>query len=188
MTSKDQLRVEARAKRARLAAALPEFAQRIAHFADEIALAPNAAIASYWPLRDEADPRRLATELARRGHLILLPSIPERNAVLMFRLWEEGDAVAPGLFGVQEPQPTAPAGEPAAILAPLLAFDARGHRLGYGGGYYDRTLAALRRDGRKVLAVGIAYSGQELETPFTDDPHDQTLDVVVTELGVRTFA
>ncbi len=187
MTSKDQLRVEARAKRARFAAALPEFAQSIARFAGDVPLAPGAVLASYWPLRDEADPRRLAAEMAQRGHPIVLPSIVERNAQLTFRLWKEGDAVAPGLFGVHEPHATAPVREPAAIFVPLLAFDARGHRLGYGGGYYDRTLAALRRSGRTVLAVGIAYSGQELEAPFTDDHHDQPLDMIVTELGVRRF-
>jgi len=74
-----------------------------------------------------------------------------------------------------------------AVLVPLLAFDRSGYRLGYGGGYYDRTLSALRAAG-KVLAVGIAYAGQELDAPLRHDPHDERLDMVVTENGVRSFS
>jgi 5-formyltetrahydrofolate cyclo-ligase len=77
--------------------------------------------------------------------------------------------------------------EPSAVLVPLLAFDSLGHRLGYGGGYYDRTLAALRTRG-PILAIGVAYSGQELDRPLDNDPHDQKLDMVITETGVRRFS
>jgi len=186
--TKDQLRHAARAKRARLAAGLPDFKQSIARFAGELPIVRGAAVATYWPLRDEADPRQLAAALAVLGHPILLPAITKQLQKMAFRLWREGDRLERGLFDVYEPLATAPVLEPRAILVPLLAFDARGHRLGYGGGYYDRALGDLRQAGHKVFAIGIAYSGQELDILLTDEPHDQMLDMVVTELGVRKFA
>ena len=97
-----------------------------------------------------------------------------------------GDPPRTNAFGIQEPPGDAPAFAPAAVLVPVLAFDAEGFRLGYGGGYYDRTLAELRNRG-DVLAIGIAYAGQETE-PLPREPHDQKLDMVVTEHGVRHFA
>jgi 5-formyltetrahydrofolate cyclo-ligase len=90
-----------------------------------------------------------------------------------------------GACGVYEPSPAAPAVIPEGVLVPLLAFDAVGYRLGYGGGYYDRTLAFLRRTGR-VLAIGVAYAGQEMTT-LPREAHDAPLDMVLTERGIRRF-
>ncbi len=186
MTTKDALRAAARAKRVKLAAGIPGYAQTIAGLAGRILLADASPVASYWPLRDEADPRALAAALAAQGHPILLPCIVGPDEPLDFRLWNEGDPVRPNAYGAAEPVAASRRMPPAIVFVPLLAFDALGFRLGYGGGYYDRTLAVLRAAG-SVLVIGIAYAGQE-EASLPHDCHDQRLDMVVTEKGVRRFA
>jgi len=142
-------------------------------------------IAGYWPLEDEADPRKLADILLALGHPILLPRVMGRRRPLSFRHWREGDATEKSAFGVIEPLESAPAARPDAVFVPMLAFDARGFRLGYGGGYYDRSLASLRAQG-PVLAIGVAYAGQETAA-LPHEAHDERLDLVVTEKGVRRF-
>ncbi|MCA3425892.1 MAG: 5-formyltetrahydrofolate cyclo-ligase [Roseomonas sp.] len=138
----------------------------------------GAIIAGYWPMGDEMDPRPLMLALASRGHAIALPVTPPRGEPLAFRAWALGAALRPGPMGTSEPV----AGEelrPDVLLVPLLAFDRAGRRLGYGGGYYDRTLAAL--PGAK--AIGIAYAGQEMpEVPA--GPQDMRLPLVATEDSV----
>ncbi|MGH6872839.1 MAG: 5-formyltetrahydrofolate cyclo-ligase [Rhizomicrobium sp.] len=177
--SKSALRRDARAGRAALSRACPDYAACIARFADDLALAAGAIVAGYWPVRDEADPRALMKALAARGCTLALPRI-EGNG-LSFRRWNEGDALVDNHHGIAEPRDDAPIITPDVILVPLLAFDASGHRLGYGGGYYDRTLAAL--DAR---AMGVAYAGQEVETLPRED-HDRPLDGVVTEKSAKYF-
>jgi 5-formyltetrahydrofolate cyclo-ligase len=138
----------------------------------------GAIIAGYWPMGDEMDPRPLMLALAARGHALALPVTPPRGHPLAFRAWAPGAALRPGPMGTSEPV----AGEelrPDVLLVPLLAFDRAGRRLGYGGGYYDRTLAAL--PGAK--AIGIAYAGQEMpEVPA--GPQDFCLPLIATEAGV----
>jgi 5-formyltetrahydrofolate cyclo-ligase len=182
MNGKQQLREAAHARRAGLARACPDFAARIASYTDDLDVAPGATLSFYWPMGDEADPRVLATRLAARGHALALPVVAKKGAPLVFRLWREGDPLVVHAFGMHEPAPTAPEVTPDVLLVPLLAFDARGHRLGYGGGFYDRTLASLAAK----LAIGVAYAGQETGTlPIHE--RDHPLDMVVTELGVRRF-
>ncbi|MEI9888639.1 MAG: 5-formyltetrahydrofolate cyclo-ligase [Rhizomicrobium sp.] len=178
---KRALRAHARAHRATLTRA--DFAQTIARFADDIALAPGATVAGYFPLRDEADPRALMAALAARGHKLALPCV-ESGKPLVFRAWKMGHAMRAnaGAFGIAEPLAEAPAVAPTLVLVPLLAFDAAGHRLGYGGGYYDRTLAALEG----ARAIGIAYAGQEVAA-LPREPHDHPLEAVLTENGLRRF-
>lgn len=138
----------------------------------------GAIIAGYWPMGDEMDPRPLMLALASRGHAIALPVTPPRGQPLAFHAWAPGAALRPGPMGTSEPV----AGEalrPDVVLVPLLAFDRTGRRLGYGGGYYDRTLAAL--PGAK--AIGIAYAGQEMpEVPA--GPQDMRLPLIATEDSV----
>ena len=186
MTAKSELREDARLRRTRLAAACPDFAARAAKWGAPIPLPPGAPVSLYWPIADEADPRALAGELARHGHPLLLPCVAGRGQPLHFRLWQDGDGLLSRGFNLFEPGPDRPCGVPRVLLVPLLAFDRRGFRLGYGGGYYDRTLEGLRAAG-DILAVGIAYAGQEVER-LVIEPHDQPLDMVVTEAGVRHFA
>jgi 5-formyltetrahydrofolate cyclo-ligase len=174
MTQKHELRAAARANRLLLAAARPNFAATIAHFAP--LLAARGTLAFYWPLEGEADPRALAEALAERGHDLALPCVTAKDAPLLFRHWLKGDALRTCPFGLQEPLPDRPVCIPAVLLVPLL---------GYGGGFYDRTLAQLRSAG-PVQAVGIAYAGQAMDV-LPREPHDQPLNLVVTEDGVRQF-
>ena len=133
-------------------------------------------IAGYWPVRGEIDPRPLLLAL---GRPIALPVTGPRGTVLEFRLWRPGDRMAPGPLGI--PEPTGPPAEPDVLLAPLLAFDASGSRLGYGGGYYDRTIAATG-----ALAIGAAHAAQEVAA-VPVGPDDRPLAGVVTETGLRYF-
>ena len=138
----------------------------------------GAIIAGYWPMGEEMDPRPLMLALASRGHALALPITPPRCQPLAFRAWAPGAALRAGPMGTSEPF----AGDelcPDILLVPLLAFDRAGRRLGYGGGFYDRTLAAL--PGAK--AIGIAYAGQEMpEVPA--GRQDFRLPLIATEAGV----
>lgn len=140
-------------------------------------------IGGYCAIRDEADPRALMLALLARGHTLALPRMVGRDAPLAFHHWKEVDVLKPGTFGITEPLEDAPLVTPHVLLVPLLAFDGNGHRLGYGGGYYDRTLAHLRAS-RSVHAIGIAYTGQEVP-PLPILAHDERLDAVLTENGLR---
>lgn len=161
---------------ARLGDAAPRDLAR--HVLDAVPIPDGAAISGYWPMAGEMDPRPLMAALIARGHRLCLPVVEGRGAALVFRAWTPGDALVEAVFGTRVPTPDQDAMTPDALLVPLLAFDRAGHRLGYGGGYYDRTLAALS----DPLAIGIAFGFQEVdEVPH--DAHDQTLDWVVTELG-----
>ncbi len=138
-------------------------------------------VAAYLPMRSEIDPRPVMLALIGLGYRVAAPVIEARGLPLRFRLWRPGDALGHGPLGAPIPA----AGdwvEPDAVLAPLLAFDAAGWRLGYGGGYYDRTLAALRAR-RPTPAFGFAYAGQAVGR-VPHGPGDACLDAVITEAGV----
>ncbi len=138
---------------------------------------PGAVVAGFWPMRGEIDIRPLLEALAAAGHPIVLPETPPRGNPLIFRLWHPGAAMQPGRFGTL--QPVGAVARPDWLFVPLLGFDRRGHRLGYGGGYYDRTLAALPG----AVAVGCAYACQEVDAvPATE--YDARLRAVATERGV----
>ena len=178
---KRDLRTQARVHRATLTRA--GYADAIARFADDLDLAPGTIVAGYFPFRDEADPRALMAALSARGHKLALPTVTSGQP-LVFRTWKMGDAMRANAsaYNIPEPLETAPAVTPALVLVPLLAFDSAGHRLGYGGGYYDRTLVLLPN----ARAIGIAYAGQEVpELPR--EAHDHPLGAVITENGLRRF-
>lgn len=140
---------------------------------------PGAIVAGFWPMGAEIDPRPLMRALHARGHAICLPVTPRRGLPLAFRRWAPGDALVPGPMGTSQPAPEAPSATPDWLIVPLLAFDRAGRRLGYGGGYYDRTLAGLPG----ATALGIAYAVQEVqEVPA--GPHDVRLRRIATEKGV----
>ncbi len=144
---------------------------------------PDQVVAGYWPMAGEADVRPLLEALARRGCPVVLPAVVAKDQPLLFRRWHPGMPLEAGRHGTFHPPPHSPALRPDLLLMPLLAFDRRGGRLGYGGGYYDRTLAALRGE-RPATAVGIAYAAQEMDA-LPHEPHDQRLDWVVTETSAR---
>jgi 5-formyltetrahydrofolate cyclo-ligase len=138
---------------------------------------PGAVVSGFWPIGKEIDIRPLLLALHERGHPIVLPVTPKRGNPLTFRLWRPGDVLQPERFGTL--RPVGEEAVPDFLLVPLLAFDRRGHRLGYGAGFYDRTLAGL--PGRDAL--GVAYAGQEVpEVPAGDA--DMALDAVATDNGV----
>lgn len=148
-------------------------------FLRHVPVESGTVTAGYVPIRDELDPNPLLDALASAGATCCLPVILGRGQPLRFRLWRPGDALVSGPFGVPAPAEAAAEVAPTLVLVPMLGFDRKGHRLGYGAGFYDRTLDRLRRHGR-VLAIGLAYAGQELPL-IPADPHDQPLDWIVTE-------
>ena len=155
-------------------------------FAASISLAPQSIVAGYASIRDEPDVLPLLTRLVTQGHCCALPAVVSRAAPLEFRRWRPGEALEAAEFGVPTPAPGADVMNPDVLLVPLVGFDRRGRRIGYGGGFYDRTLEALRGR-RAVVTVGIAFSDQEVdEVPAGD--HDQPLDWVITEREAMRFA
>lgn len=142
-------------------------------------LPAGAVVAGYWPMRGEIDVLPLLGALSQRGQVTALPAVIGRKEPLVFRRWAPGEPLEEGLYGTRHPAVSAAVVRPVCLLVPLLAFDRKGIRLGYGGGFYDRTLAALRAVG-PVVAVGVAYAGQEVES-LPAEPHDERLDWVVTE-------
>lgn len=136
-------------------------------------------VAGYWPLKDEMDVRPLIEWMDNSGLITALPVIEEKGKPLLFRQWRSGDLLEMALFGTYQPLAKAPFLVPTVFLVPLVAFDKLGNRLGYGGGFYDRTLVQARHD-RSVLVIGVAYSDQE-SPGLTVSEHDQKLDWVVTE-------
>lgn len=185
--AKSALRRPMRERRAAMAAAAPEAASRVAALvAAAFAPASGAVVAGYWPMRDELDPRPTLAALAGRGCRVALPVVAGEGQPLVFRAWEIDEKLEPGLYGTVQPGADADMVEPQLLLIPMLAFDRTGRRLGYGGGFYDRTLAALR--GRfAVQAIGIAYADQEVEA-VPAGPEDARLDGVVTERAYLDFA
>ncbi|MEI6984514.1 MAG: 5-formyltetrahydrofolate cyclo-ligase [Rhodospirillaceae bacterium] len=138
-------------------------------------------VAGYWPVGSELDCRPLLGRLVASGWGCVLPVVTDTDSALLFRCWRPGERLVPGYFSIPEPVESARTANPALVLVPLLAFDRAGHRLGQGAGFYDRTLASLRRVG-SVLAVGLAFAAQEVAA-LPDEPHDQRLDWIVTENG-----
>jgi len=153
-------------------------------FFSTIPLAEKARVSGYVPMGDEIDDMVLLARLHALGHVCALPVVVAPGAPLLFRRWRPGDTLVPGVWKIPMPPEDAETVVPDVLLVPLLAFDAAGYRLGYGGGYYDRTLAALRPKG--AVAVGVAFSGQQVAAVPHED-HDERLDWVVTERYARPF-
>ncbi len=141
--------------------------------------APGAILSAYWPIRSEISTRPLLERLARDGFRTALPVMTAAARPLHFRLWAPGDELAKGPLGLFEPVATAAEVEPDLMILPLACFDARGHRIGYGGGNFDATLAAVRTR-RRIFAIGLAYADQEVDE-IPHETHDQRLDFVITE-------
>ena len=160
---------------------LPNAAQQLAAFAAQLLplCPPQAAIAGYMPFGSEMDILPLLEQLRRLGQMVALPVILAPATPLEFRLWDDNTVFVPGPWGIRQPAPGTPVVRPGLVLAPLLAFDAQGWRLGYGGGYYDRTLAALDNP----VSVGVAFAAQQVEH-VPHDHHDQPLDFMLTEQGL----
>lgn len=175
MTDKAALRAQALAARA----AGGDHAALDRHLRAALVSHSGRVLAGYWPMRDEADPR---AAMAAHDGPVVLPVVTGTARPLVFRLWR-GEVLERGPFGTSHPPESAPEVRPDILIVPLAGFDARGNRLGYGGGFYDRSLEALRRAG-PVLALGLAFEAQRLPTIPTE-PTDQPLDLIVTERGLH---
>ena len=183
--AKDALRKTARARRTGLADGARAEAARAAayHFETDVPYDMGDVIAAYWPIRDEMDSRPLLLSLMDAGLTVCLPVIAGNAQPLIFRVWEPDAPLYEAGLGTLAPGDLAPAAVPDIMVMPLLGFDKSGTRLGYGGGYYDRTIEVASK---KPLLVGYAFATQELpEIPRED--HDVPLDLLVTEAGVRRF-
>lgn len=184
--SKPALRQRLLAERVAACAARPQAADRlVAYFAPNWRPHKGQVVAGYWPLHHELDPRPLMSAFLDTGVRLCLPVMLRDDAPLIFRSWRPGDRLETGVFGVEEPTDRAPETVPDLVLVPLVGIDRQGMRLGFGKGYYDRTLAALRAQG-PVRAVGVAYPEQCVDR-VPCEPHDQALDALVTDTGWTTF-
>jgi 5-formyltetrahydrofolate cyclo-ligase len=148
-------------------------------------IAPGTIVSAYSPIRSEIDPVPLMRVLAARGARLALPAVMARGKTLAFRAWSPGDRLMLGPLGILEPSPAAAEVIPDIMLVPLAAFDRLGHRIGYGAGHYDFTLAHLRK-AKPITAIGLAFAAQEIEAvPALQ--HDERLDYVLTETRLFDF-
>jgi 5-formyltetrahydrofolate cyclo-ligase len=136
-------------------------------------------VSAYFPLADEPSTLPLLESLAAAGVKTALPVTGKLGTPLVFRLWRPGEPTVKGKMAIEEPLAAAQEAAPDLLFVPLAAFDRSGHRLGYGAGFYDRTLAGLRAQ-KPICAVGVAYASQEL-AEIPNESHDETLDYVLTE-------
>lgn len=150
----------------------------------EVDLTAGAIVSAYWPLPGELDPRPSFFALGKRGASLALPRTVAEDQPLAFHTWQQQDRLIEGRFKVMEPASDTAKVKPEIVLVPLLAFDRQCHRLGHGKGYYDRTLEDLRSQNSELLAIGVAFAAQEVESVPTD-AYDQILDLVITEEAVH---
>jgi 5-formyltetrahydrofolate cyclo-ligase len=148
-----------------------------------LAIEPGTIVSGFSPLKSEINPAPLMRKLADAGARLALPVVAGKGKPLIMRAWGFGEPLDSGVWGIREPKPEAPEVAPDILLVPLLAFDRKGNRIGYGAGYYDMTIVKFRSVKsavRSVLAVGIAFAAQEIAVvPVT--PRDARLDLVLTE-------
>jgi 5-formyltetrahydrofolate cyclo-ligase len=184
--AKATLRAAALARRDALPAdARAAAAQAIAARAFPVKVAAGSIVAGFSPMRSEINPVPLMRKLSDAGAQLALPVVQGRGKPLIMRAWHFGAPLKAGQWGIREPTADAPEVAPDILIVPLAAFDRHGHRIGYGAGYYDLTINALRAK-KKVVAVGIAYAAQEIErVPATE--RDARLDLVLTERETIDF-
>jgi 5-formyltetrahydrofolate cyclo-ligase len=146
-------------------------------------------VAGYRATRGEIDPLEALMQLSERGHELCLPVIERRDLPLAFRRWRVGHPLKLGQYGIEVPPASEPTLLPQAVIVPIVAFDKAGHRLGYGGGFYDRTIAQWRKRAKAEempLIIGAAYAAQRVEF-LPAEGHDERLDAIVTDEGVTLF-
>jgi 5-formyltetrahydrofolate cyclo-ligase len=184
--AKAVIRREAQARRDALPPDLrAAAAQAIAARPFPVPVRAGAIVSGFMPVKCEINPLPLMRVLAESGAQLALPAVTGRGQPLIMRAFTFGEALASGVWGIREPRHDALQVDPDIVIAPLLAFDRSGHRIGYGAGYYDMTIAALRAK-KSILAVGIAFAAQEI-TSVPTTPRDARLDLVLTEREIIDF-
>jgi 5-formyltetrahydrofolate cyclo-ligase len=184
--TKAALRREALARRDALPADMRQAAaETITSRAFPLEVGSRVRVSGFSPFGSEINPLPLMRRLAERGARLALPVVVGRGRPLVFRAWAFGEPLAKGVWGIREPPPEAAEVDPDILLVPLAAFDRAGHRIGFGAGYYDLTLADLRAR-KPIVAVGLAYAAQEIPAvPAT--ARDARLDLMLTEREVIDF-
>ena len=171
-------------RRAELANGAPDAAILLAGHAAHLTARYGCGVyAGYMPIRSELSPLALLEHLVGLGCDLALPITPQAGQPLRFHRWEIGGLLDDGPYGTKQPPARNDKCTPDVILAPMLAFDAGGWRLGYGGGFYDRTVAGLRGFGQRVTLIGIAYEGQKVDK-IPVGPFDMPLDAVLSPAGM----
>lgn len=156
------------------------------HAGDTVAFEPGTIVSGFLPIRSEADIRPLMARLRARGARLCVPAILDKERIV-FRELVPGVPLVNTGFGTAGPGPDAAVLDPELMLVPLSAFDARGHRIGYGAGHYDRAIDRVRQKGLHPRLIGIAFDCQEV-AHVPAEPHDVSVDAVLTESGLRYFA
>ena len=181
---KKQLRAEALARRDALDPQWRiEASLGMAEWAQRIPVEPGDVVSGFWPMRSEVDVRPLMFAFREQGARLCLPAILDTTTIVFRELVRGADLVDMG-FGTYGPGPDAEVLQPVLMLVPLAAFDARGHRIGYGAGYYDRAIAKLQAGPRPPRLVGIAFDCQQVEL-VPEQPHDVVIPEMLTESGLR---
>ena len=188
ISQKTALRAEAKRARGLLSLSAREQDALCQFFHDNIPLKENAIIGSYWPTGRELDTSVLMHSLIEKGHNVALPVIEEGSRLLKFSQWQEDIELEIGPYGIHQPKESDDTKwvEPDVFLVPLLAFDRKGYRLGYGGGYYDTTLSAMKEK-KDIVAVGLAYAQQACLFNLPVEEHDVKMDWIITEQGANRF-
>ncbi len=183
--SKQVLRAEAKRHRARMDPASEDMDAAVSLFLDNIKPAADQVVAAYWPKGREFDTGPILEQLLGREITCALPIVQKDSRILKFACWDESIELKKGTFGIMEPDSESWI-EPDIVIVPMLAFDRRGGRLGYGGGYYDATLKALREK-KDIIAVGVAYAQQACLFSLPLEPHDERLDWIITPQDAFEF-
>ncbi len=172
---RDALEMEVRIDRAWL----------MASYAAEIAFNPGTIISGFLPIRSEIDARPMMAELRKMGAQLCLPAVLSKTEIIFRRFDRQGELMPAG-FGTLAPPKDAPVLDPQIMLVPLSAFDARGHRIGYGAGHYDRAIAKLTAKGMNPRLIGLGFNCQRVER-VPDEAHDVPLEAIITESGLHSF-
>ncbi len=184
---KTDLRSKMKRKRGTLASLYPRSGSQVAaRFPAELVARGGLTIAGYAPKDSEINCTPLMEKLKARGARMCLPVVVGKDKALVFHAWEPGQDLVRSNFGVGEPMTDTPILIPDIVLVPLLAFNSKGFRLGYGGGYYDRTLAELRQSKEHVVAVGLGYEAQGISR-LPVERHDEKLDWIITETEAHSI-
>ncbi len=184
-TQKETMRVEAKRARGLLSMDAGGHKALCSNFFDNIKITKDSVIAAYLPIGRELDTHMLIDELWSRGASVVLPVIQENSHILKFAKFTNNTELKKGKFGVVQPTDTQYL-SPDIFIVPLLAFDRKGNRLGFGGGYYDSTLAHYKKD-KDILAIGLAYAQQACLFNLPLQEHDIKMDWVITQQDAHSF-